>query len=378
MFARLAALLVAFAIAVPLAGPALGSPSAAGDFDLAPVVSFDDVLQEAARPHRESMPLRTPSPRDILTHPGLGDVYAVFHDRARRRLVLTTRHVPNSELRRRVRILLGPRGALAHAPVVLRPTSRDADTSPFSAGAAIGYYDDDRPRCTSGFSWRTETGQPAMLTAGHCYPAGGEISVATNATPGFRYWVGHVAQTTVNSSGTLGINGDLALIDTTATADGTTLDRTGAARMFVGGATSATTVPVSGVSMLATLGSEVCYSSSVLGEECGPIDAAGHGGYTVVDTAFAYRSSDGRVWTGLALALKDWGYCVRRGESGSPVYRDQPDGSIAANGILNGGSGGDIEEQFVAQDSITGNCLMTFTQIGSAYQLWGGQVDVTG
>jgi hypothetical protein len=194
-----------------------------------------------------------------------------------------------------------------------------------------------------------------MLTAGHCYPAGGEISVVTNATPGFRYWVGHAAQTTVDSSGTLGINGDLALIDTTTTADGTTLDGTGIARMFVGGATSGTTVPVAGVSKLAALGSEVCYSSSVLGEECGPIDPAGHGGYTVVDTAFAYRSSDGRLWTGLALAFKDWGYCVRRGESGSPVHRSRSDGGITANGILNGGSGGDVEEQFVAQNSMTGN-----------------------
>jgi hypothetical protein len=99
----------------------LGSAVAADDVDFAPVISFDEVLREAARTHRDSMPLPTPSPRDILTRPGLEDVYAVFQDRARRRLVLTTRRVPNTELRRRVRTLVGSQASLAHAPDVLRP-----------------------------------------------------------------------------------------------------------------------------------------------------------------------------------------------------------------------------------------------------------------
>lgn len=363
---------------VALATATLPAANASPD-PLADVVSFNDVAAAATqgRSVRTSAP-STIDARQVLANPALKDVTAVINDPAHNRVVLATDGPPDLELRRTVRRLHGPGAVLTQAPANLRPTSRDADTTPFAGGAAIGNYGAEHLRCTSGFSWATSTGSPALLTAGHCYPEGSDQSVATNATPGFRYWAGHAERTTVNSSGTIGLSGDLALIDVLAAPDGTDLDRSTQGRMFIGGPASSATVPVTGVQPTARMGTSVCYSSAVLGEECGPIDAAGHGGYTVIDSAFAYRSADGRIWTNLALAIKDWGYCVRGGESGSPVYLPGAGGAVTANGIVNGGGGGDVEEQFISRSSLTENCLLTFTPVGNATALWGGSIQTAG
>lgn len=377
MKTRALALVAAAAITVT-AAPALPAATAAPD-QLADLVTFNEISAAATQGRNaQGAPQDTVDPHRVLTNPRLEDVIAVVNDPTRDRIVLATTGTPTLELRRTIHRLYGSQAAVTQAPANLRPTSRDADTTPFTGGAAIGNYGAEHLRCTSGFSWTTSAGEPALLTAGHCYPAGSNQSVATNAIPGFRYWAGRATHTTVNSSGTIGLSGDLAVIDVQTTPDGTRIDRTSQGRMFVGGPTSTTTVPVTGVQPTARLGSSVCYSSAVLGEECGPIDADGHGGYTVIDTAFAYRSADGRIWTNLALALKDWGYCIRGGESGSPVYLPAAGGGVSANGIVNGGGGGDVEQQFVPRSSPTENCLLTFTPIGNASALWGGSVQTAG
>ena len=206
-----------------------------------------------------------------------------------------------------------------------------------------------------------------MLTAGHCYPTGSDLTAATNARPGYLYDMGASVGTTFNH-GTVGTDGDLALINTVP------YGRSGAPRMWSGGPTSTTSTTVNSVDLWTANGTAVCYSGMRRGVQCGTtVDSDGDGGYNVVDENYSWTDKAGEVLTRSVLATKGWGKCPQQGDSGAPVYINTPDTGVAAHGILSGGGGGG-DDQFVGKFEPS-HCIMMFTEIAQAYDQWSGHVE---
>ena len=314
----------------------------------------------------------------VYDQPGMENISSAMHHYESNTVVLTSRVPVTDALREAVYLNFGDAAVLASEPVSIEPSSRDADTSPFYAGAWIGRYGASSSHCTVGFSWVGETGRSFMLTAGHCYPTGSNLSVATNFGNGNHlYQMGRVIRTTVDSGGTVGADGDLALIGTRVALDGTVLNRSGSPRMFTGGTTSTTSTTVNSVDRWTAVGVDVCYSGMKRGVQCGiEVQDDGDGGFLVQDENYSYESSDGRRWNNVALATKRWGRCPIPGDSGAPVYINTPGVGVAAHGILQG-SGGGGDDHYVGKYEIGGTCRMVFTEIGQAYQAFNGSVEVS-
>ena len=205
---------------------------------------------------------------------------------------------------------------------------------------------------------------------------GSNFSAATNYGSGsYTYRMGHVVRSTVDSGGTVGSDGDLALISTKYALDGDLLNRSGAPRMFTQGTTSTTSTTVNSVDSWTSNGTAVCYSGMMRGVQCGTeVQDNGDGGFNVQDENYSYESSDGRQWNNVALTTKGWGKCPIPGDSGSPVYINTAGVGVAAHGILQG-SGGGGDDHYVGKYEPS-NCRMVFTEIGQAYQAFNGQVEV--
>lgn len=307
----------------------------------------------------------------VYDDPGMQPISAARHDYVRNVAVLTSDSPITDDLREAVWANYGDAAVLQEEPVVVVPLdSRPADGSAFFAGAKTGFYGGGE-KCTLGWSWINSNGNARMLTAGHCYPEGeSNKSVATNFNSYFTHWVGNVMDTTVTKGvGTVGADGDLALINTQY--GGSTLtNHSGAPWMWTGGASSSTYTSVNSVDLWAANGQSICYSGRLQGVQCGGIDDDGNGGYVVEDKD-ATNEWAGEVFTHLAYATKGWGKCGRPGESGSPVYINTPGTGVAAHGILSAASdgGGDF---WVGKFEPFKNCAIYFTEIGQAYDHWGG------
>jgi len=305
---------------------------------------------------------------DVYGFPGMEQVSSAMHDYSTNTIVLTS-HVPvTDELREAVFATFGDAAVISSEPVIIELSSREADTSPFWAGAWIGRRNSDDPHCTLGFSWKGVSGGDYMLTAGHCYPRSSDDSVATDyGTGDYTYRVGQVAVSTVDSGGTVGSNGDLALIDTGA--------REGGPKMWTGGPTSTTITSINSVDKWTSNGTAVCYSGMKRGVQCGQeVDDEGDGGYNVEDEDYSFETPDGDVYTHVALATKGWGRCVIPGDSGAPVYINTAGVGVAAHGILSGRSGGG-DDYYVGKYEPS-NCKMMFTEIGQAYHAYNGHVEI--
>jgi hypothetical protein len=310
----------------------------------------------------------------IYTRSDMSEISSVIHDYENNRLILTSRVPVTDDLRARVATAYGSAAVLSDEAWDPAPSGRENDTSPFYAGAVYGPWGGPAT-CTVAFSWISVSGAARMLTAGHCHLDGLGASAATNYTPTFKYWMGRVIADTVDSGGTVGSNGDLALIDTTTTTNGVTINRSGAPRMWSGGPTSTTSTTIESVDKWTTNGQAVCYSGQRRGVQCGSIDSDGNGGYNFQDKDWSYKQSTGRVWNNLALATKGWGRCVQPGDSGSPVYINTAGAGVAAHGVLHGLTGSGGADAYVGHFE-PANCKMAFTEIGQAYDAWpGGHVE---
>ena len=305
----------------------------------------------------------------VYDFPGMESISSAMHDYASNRVVLTSRTPVTDELRRKAYEYFGDAVAIASQPEDASAMSREADTSPFYAGAWMGQYWGGR-YCTAGWSWVTASGQARMLTAGHCMPIGTTIQHATNAEPFYSYAMGDPGVSTVEQgTGTIGADGDLAMINTAAAG------RSGAPRMWTLGPTSTTSTTVNSVDFWTANDTDVCYSGRMRGVQCGTeVDSEGNGGYNVDDKDASYIDKDtGERYTHVALATKGWGKCSQDTESGSPVYINTPGAGVAAHGILSGGGGGG-DDEFVGKLEPS-HCVMWFTEIGQAYDHWSGHVE---
>ncbi|MGD1174035.1 S1 family peptidase [Mycobacterium seoulense] len=150
--------------------------------------------------------------------------------------------------------------------------------------------------CTAGFLVRTSTGQPGVLTAGHCNRPGEASNVTMNLGGTLPYaTLGTFSQTV--SEGVHNEQHDIGLI----VLNGDNVPQNPA----IGAA-----LPVSGVATGLEPGQELCKFGMGTGKAtCGPITE-------ITDSKVVFQAP---------------GQC---GDSGGPVYLDQGDGTVRAVGIL--------------------------------------------
>ena len=183
------------------------------------------------------------------------------------------------ELGPEVRVVDGSRPVAPHADLV-------GGDAIFTGGA----------RCSIGFSARTLSGAPRMLTAGHCTQKGGDVRGADNQVIG-----------PIRSS-VFGRAGDWGVVD---------VGPTWSVTSQVAGVGDATTRLIGTAS--ASVGSPVCRSGSTTGRHCGVV--------TAVDVTANYSS-------GPVTGLTATSACSEPGDSGGPFV-----GGSSAVGLLSGGSG---------------------------------------
>lgn len=226
----------------------------------------------------------------------------------------------------------------------LRPLSRDNDTSPFRAGAALTGPQDP---CTSGFAW-AGLGTPHMLTAAHCAPSGGTLTVpsanwGTITSGSSENWTTGTGTVMLPNDTTY--RGDLALAQTTAgsSTHGST---------YRGNSTSNTTRAVGSTWTRSPQASDpYCTSGSVSGENCT---------WTVTATGANVTYSSGEVARNVTVGTSAT-FCLAGGDSGGPVYTVLPiTGKARAKGIISSGSTGNE------------NCTSAFTDVLHAVTYFGG------
>lgn len=147
-------------------------------------------------------------------------------------------------------------------------------------------------QCTSGFTVRTPGGAPGMLTAGHCRRDPGNDTVLQRTPFGDKV-IGRYTRWEVQP----GVH-DVGLVDVA-----------GSTVPLVSDVDAMRVSRVMTAEDLRREQPQLCKSGARTGLSCGPITA-------VTDTQVSFRA-----WDDL-------------GDSGAPVYARQPDGTVAAVGIL--------------------------------------------
>lgn len=381
-------------------------------------VSIEDALGDAGVANYELVPVENSQSdldsivETIYQQPGMDAITSAAHDYANNRVIVTA-DLPSDALRAQLFALYGNTVALEQQPLEINseasgglPLStatmddpalkaiaaarRDEDYSPFYAGGRFGARNSggvaSKPHCTFGFSWVMPSGDPRMLTAGHCYEQttianGGLIGATTDyggSDGDYTYAAGKAILSTADG-GSVGTDGDLALINTNKDWNGNTIGRSGAPRIWNGGWQTTSSIPVIAVDQWSANDDLVCYSGMHRGTQCGAgVDSDGDGGYKVVDKDDSYKDSGtGFVYTHVAQANKGWGKCSKPGESGAPIYRSGANGATAV-GILSGGGGGG-SDYYIGQveGAAPGvDCRIWFTEIGQAYEAFNGDVEL--
>jgi hypothetical protein len=217
----------------------------------------------------------------------------------------------------------------------------DSSTGGFYGGAKI--YANQT--CTTGFSWRY-SGYQAMLTAGHC-----TLPYYFVNTPAERlgtvYYDNYVTGTgTVLLSGQYW--GDISLIRVVS-------GKASAGRIFVGGPTSGWVRLVAGMwSRRAYVNDMFCTGGQLTGELCG-------WKVTATRKETVYKDTGERVR--YVVVGQKQGTCLRKGDSGGPVYTVNSAGKVVAKGLISGGGGGGSDNWGGAFDP----CYVFFTDIWDAY-----------
>lgn len=267
---------IATALAIGLGVPALAAPGPrAGDVGLSAVKArLDDLAARRGAPP---------------------EITAWWADPATRSVVLALDHRPRdarvagyvSDARR-----LDPRIRVVEGVASLSP--RDLSPRDALVGGDAIYLGNSR--CSVGFSARSRSGAPRMITAGHCTSSGGDV-LGTNSK-----LIGSVQSSVFDRVGDWGTVAVGAPWDTTAT---------------VASAATSTTRVTDAAS--ADVGAPVCRSGSTTGWHCGQV--------TAVDVTANYA-------TGPVLGLTMTSACSEPGDSGGPFVSGS-----AALGTLSGGSG---------------------------------------
>lgn len=229
------------------------------------------------------------------------------------------------------------------APVTAQPASRDYDWGPPLLGGAR--TESFGVLCSDSFSWRV-SGNPAMLTAGHCKPNGGAVGVPD-------HYIGSVTAASEESwndgDGSTplagAMRGDVALIRTVVDT---------APKMYRGGITA----PASGAATVrdmwtrrAAPGDTACSGGASSGEICI---------WTVTGVYQNVAYWDGGVFKGTARNVITTQYrydgnCVIGGDSGGSVFGIYDAQSVIALGIISGRS------------TLLSGCSVIYTDVWDAY-----------
>jgi hypothetical protein len=190
-----------------------------------------------------------------------------------------------------------------------------------SPGVGLATYNataTDGNTCTAGFLVRTRTGQPAMLTAGHC-DEGGPVDAKFGAS-----YTEIGAFTASIHQGEVNAGTDIGLVSLAAGLP---------ANPAIAGLE-----PVTGATGQLSNGEMLCKFGLITDRQCGPI-------------------------TDITASKVVFTATAECGDSGGPVYAINPDGSVSAVGITIGASMGD--------DSVPAPCGSPYTQsVAELIQPW--------
>ncbi len=242
--------------------------------------------------------------------------------------------------------------------------SRQNDSSPFYGGAKVWLWlENGSATCTGGFTWKGPSGNPWLLTAGHCsqynanwnprvvFTGDGTTQIGQSSN---QYTTWDNGTGTVPTPGRGSLDGDLALLNLK---NGLNVS----SRIWIGGANSTSSLPVSGVGS-AAVGQKLCFSGAVTGESCA---------FTVTAIGAQVTYPKGTVRPAVQ-SISFAAHCSANGDSGAPVYL-KGSSSVTAIGILSGGGGGGSDNYGGALDP----CSMVFTNIQQAYEAFDGYVPLT-
>jgi hypothetical protein len=249
--------------------------------------------------------------------PGAASLVSAYVDAPNNR-VLVESSTASLELRQALAARYGSdRVALYHQPDLVRPVKKERhwDDSPFAGGSEI-----DSGNCTKAFGW-VHQGKSYILTAGHCTSMNATIS--SNAGS-----VGKVTADNYNNktgsvkwNGQSYYSGDLATIKMPAGKASSTL-------IYKGGPGSNSFRTVTAKWGPSGLSDRYCVGGQITGEMCG---------FKVMATNVTAKYGDNEIVKGVHRSHRN-GKCTRGGDSGAPIYTIRSDGSIAAKGVLSGGS----------------------------------------
>ncbi|MFF3313831.1 hypothetical protein [Streptomyces sp. NPDC002952] len=208
--------------------------------------------------------------------------------------------------------------------------NRQLDTSPYFGGAR---YDTVLGTCSTGFAVEDSSGNPYMLSAGHCVNHPNSGVYIPNTIPSKWEEVNGVLTPSKETAKLVGVKKySVPALDSAMLAMGSTM-----ARIYRGDTWSRATSTVNG--MLGTYeGDYICTSGARTGEHCwGKVYITGvrermdiapdPSGY-VYDVAWAKNINPGQVM-------------IAHGDSGGPVFQHNQNGyGVNAKGIISMGSGG--------------------------------------
>jgi hypothetical protein len=274
--------------------------------------------------------------------PGSTSLVSAYVDASNNRVLVETSNA-SGELREALAAKYGSdRVALYLRPDAVAPVkkNRKNDASPFAGGAAF-------PGCTTAFGW-VHQGKSYILTAGHCTGLNETISNPTGKMGKVTADNWNNSKGSVKWNGQSYYSGDVSTIKMAAGKASTTL-------VYKGGPTSNSYRVVTDKWGPSGNGDRYCVSGQMTGEMCG---------FKVIASNITVKYSDGTI---LKAAHKSYrnGKCTEGGDSGSPIYTIRGDGSIAAKGVLSGGS-----------SNTSGNCYDYFTDTYLAEKAFAGVLRV--
>ena len=182
---------------------------------------------------------------------------------------------------------------------------RDDSPSYYGGGGLLA----SNALCSAGYTVTNSTGNRWMVSAGHCYAVGTRVNTESN----LRYF-GSVTNRALASLGQAGL--DMELLN----------GKSYAGRIFTGGVTSTTSIPVVGAGAASVGFNNYCHSGRTTGENCG---------HTAVSTNAQVCTQTGCKTPVIAFT---GGVLSQGGDSGSPFYAKDSRGAwirghvIAGNG----------------------------------------------
>jgi hypothetical protein len=161
--------------------------------------------------------------------------------------------------------------------------------------------------CSAGYTVTNATGNRWMVSAGHCYAVGTRVNTESN----LRYF-GTVTNRALASLGQPGL--DMELLS----------GSTYAGRIFTGGVTSSTSIPVVSAGSASAGFNNYCHSGRTTGENCG---------HTAVSTNAQVCTATGCKSPVIAFT---GGVLSQGGDSGSPFYAKDSRGAFIRGHVIAG------------------------------------------